>query len=406
MAQRLRFGGFIAPYHAPHDNPSLALHRDLDLVTLMDRLGFDEAWIGEHHSAAFEMIGSPEMFIATAAERTRSIRLGTGVVSLPYHNPLMLAERINYLDHITRGRVMVGVGPGALASDALMMGIPIAEQRSRMDEGLEVLIPLLRGETVTRKTAWFDLHQARLQMNPWSQPSVEFAVASLTSPTGATAAGRHGIGLLSLQALGGTAMKSLAKNWAVAEQIAAESGQAVDRSKWRLVLQVHLASTREQALRDCRFGLDSWIDYFRRVAHLPVLPEGLAGDDLVQAFAETGGAIIGTPDDAIAAIQQLQDETGGFGCVLLLGHDWADSEATARSYELFARYVIPRFQGLNVNRQASLEWVMENRHVLSPQIRAAMANRFSEFAAQHGTENLDPELMGAVGLTPPPPEKS
>src|SRR6516162_5569385 len=102
MNQRLRFGGYIAPYHAPHDNPSLALHRDLELAVQLDRLGFDECWVGEHHSGAYETIGAPELFIATAAERTRSIRFGTGVVSLPYHNPLMLAERINYLDHATR----------------------------------------------------------------------------------------------------------------------------------------------------------------------------------------------------------------------------------------------------------------------------------------------------------------
>jgi limonene 1,2-monooxygenase len=405
MTQRLRFGGFIAPYHAPHDNPSLALHRDLELTVLLDRLGFDECWIGEHHSAAFETIGSPELFIATAAERTRSIRLGTGVVSLPYHNPLMLAERINYLDHVTRGRVMLGVGPGALASDALMMGIPIAKQRDWMDEALQVLIPLMRGETVSRETEWFKLNQARLQMTPWSQPSVEMVVASLTSPAGATAAGRHGIGLLSLQALGGQARKSLAKNWAVAEQIAAENGKSVDRKNWRLVLQMHLASTREEALADCRFGLASWIDYFKHVANIPVLPEGVTPGAEVEAFAATEAAVIGTPDDAIAAIERLQAETGGFGCVLLLAHDWADSQATAKSYELFARYVIPRFQGLNANREASLKWVMDNRRVLGPQARQALADRFAQHAEKHGMENLDPDLMQAVGAAVPPADK-
>ncbi|MBL4863286.1 MAG: LLM class flavin-dependent oxidoreductase, partial [Rhodobiaceae bacterium] len=110
---KLRFGAFIAPFHALNENPSLAMHRDLELVEWMDRLGYDEAWIGEHHSAAFEVIASPEIFIAFAAERTKNIRLGTGVSSLPYHHPLMLADRINQLDHMTRGRVMLGVGPGS-----------------------------------------------------------------------------------------------------------------------------------------------------------------------------------------------------------------------------------------------------------------------------------------------------
>ena len=93
--------------------PTLALERDLELLQWLDQLGFDEAWIGEHHSAGWETIASPEVFMATAAERTRNLRLGTGVVSLPYHHPYMVANRMVLLDHLTRGRVMLGVGPGA-----------------------------------------------------------------------------------------------------------------------------------------------------------------------------------------------------------------------------------------------------------------------------------------------------
>src|SRR5580658_7212566 len=200
LGPKLRFGAFIAPFHPLSENPTLAIERDLQLVQLMDTLGYDEAWIGEHHSAGYELIASPEAFFATAAERTRHIRLGTGVSSLPYHHPLMLADRINQLDHVTRGRVMFGVGPGALPSDAIMMGIDIAKQRDMMDEALDVLVPLLRGETVTRKTTWFTLDQARLQMTPYTRPSVEIAVASQVSPTGARAAGRHGVGMLSIGA--------------------------------------------------------------------------------------------------------------------------------------------------------------------------------------------------------------
>ena len=157
LGPKLRFGAFIAPFHPLSENPTLAIQRDLELVQWMDQLGYDEAWIGEHHSAGYELIASPEVFIAAAAERTKHIRLGTGVSSLPYHHPLMLADRINQLDHITRGRVMFGVGPGALASDAFMMGIPVAKQRDRMDEALECIVALLRGETVTHKSDWFEL---------------------------------------------------------------------------------------------------------------------------------------------------------------------------------------------------------------------------------------------------------
>src|SRR6201996_696067 len=256
--RKMRFGAFIAPFHPTRENPTLAMERDFELVQWLDRLGYDEAWIGEHHSAGFEIIASPELFIATAAERTRSIRLGTGVSSLPYHHPLILADRINQLDHVTRGRVMFGVGPGALPSDAVMMGIPVAKQRDRMDEALDVLVPLLRGEIVTAKTEWFELNEARLQMRPYTQPSVEIAVASQVSPTGARAAGKHGVGLLSIGATSAGGFNALSSNWAIAEEQAKEHGTSVNRDAWRLVGPVHIAETREQARADVRFGLEKW----------------------------------------------------------------------------------------------------------------------------------------------------
>src|SRR5438874_2715789 len=152
----LRFGVFLAPFHPAGQNPTLALERDLELITRLDELGFDEAWVGEHHSAGFEIIASPEVFIAAAAQRTRHIRLGTGVSSLPYHQPMMLADRMVLLDHLTRGRVMLGVGPGALPSDAHMLGIEPDRQRSMMEESLEAIVHLLTSdEPLTVKTDWF-----------------------------------------------------------------------------------------------------------------------------------------------------------------------------------------------------------------------------------------------------------
>src|SRR4029450_4539340 len=127
--QKLKAGIFLAPFHPVDEDPTLAIRRDIELIEWLDHLGFEEAWIGEHHSAGYEIIAAPELFIAAAAERTRHIKLGTGVSSLPYHHPLMLADRINQLDHMTRGRAMFGMGPGALPSDAFMMGIDELEHR-------------------------------------------------------------------------------------------------------------------------------------------------------------------------------------------------------------------------------------------------------------------------------------
>jgi limonene 1,2-monooxygenase len=358
----LRFGIFLAPFHPVGQNPTLALERDLDLLVHLDRLGFDEAWIGEHHSAGFEIIASPEVFLAVAAERTRHLRLGTGVSSLPYHHPLVLADRIVLLDHLTRGRVLFGVGPGALPSDAFMMGIDPARQRDMMEEALDAILLLFRGDgPVTYETDWFTLRDARLQLRPYTRPHPEVAVAAQVSPAGPRAAGRFGCSLLSLGATTEGGFDVLGAHWKVVEERAAAFGRTADRRSWRLVGPMHLADTREQAYRDVAFGLADWVDYFRRVAALPLAPD--SGDTAVLADAvnATGLAVIGTPDDAVAQIERLARQSGGFGTYLVMGHDWADRAATLRSYELLARYVMPAFQGSTASLTASRDWAAENR---------------------------------------------
>ena len=396
LEKKMRFGAFLAPFHPLDENPTLAIERDIELVQHMDRLGYDEAWIGEHHSAGYELIASPEVFIATLAERTKHIKLGTGVSSLPYHHPLMLADRINQLDHITRGRVMFGVGPGALPSDAFMMGIEVAKQRDMMDEALDAIAALLRGETVNMKTDWFTLNNARLQMTPYSRPSVEIAVASQVSPTGANAAGRHGAGLLSIGATSAGGFNALATNWAICEDTAKDHGKTVDRDGWRLVGPVHIAETREKARENVRFGLEKWLYYFREVAALPLAPTD--GSDPVDALIASGMAVIGTPDDAVAQIERLQEQSGGFGAFLQMGHNWADFENTKKSYEMMARYVFPKFQNLNSAREESLNWAKDNRETFMGQAMMAVGSRVAQHIEKKGTENIRPEILEAMGL--------
>ena len=378
---RLDFGIFIAPFHPVNENPTLSLQRDFELIEGLDRLGYDEAWIGEHHSAGYEIIASPEVFIAGAAERTRRIRLGTGVSSVPYHHPLMLADRIMQLDHQTRGRAMFGVGPGALPSDAFMMGIDVMRQREMMDEALAALVPLLRGERVTMETDWFKLVDAQLQLRSFTKPHIEIAVASQVSPAGARAAGKYGVSLLSIGATTTGGFNALASNWEICEGKAAEHGQTVDRNRWRLVGPMHIAETREKARENVRFGLERWLDYFRRVAALPLAPEG-STDDAVDVMNASGLAVIGTPEDAIAQIERLQVQSGGFGCFLQMAHEWADREATLKSYELIARYVMPRFQGALESTTRSRDWAAENRPTFIGTAVNAIMTEISKHAAE------------------------
>jgi limonene 1,2-monooxygenase len=376
----LKTGIFLAPFHPLNENPLLCLDRDMELLIHLDRLNYHEAWIGEHHSGGFEIIASPELFIAMAAERTRHIRLGTGVVSLPYHNPFTVAGRMMQLDYQTRGRAMFGVGPGSLVYDAVKLGLQAKDQRRKLDEALDVIMELMQGGMVTKKTDWFDIVEARLQFKSYSQPMMEMAVASARSPTGALSAGKHGIGMLAIGGTSDDALKAHAANWGVYEETARAHGKTADRRKWRIVTFAHVAETREQARADMQFGLDDFKRYFAEVATFPIVPPDITGDP-AEYLISSGVACIGTPDDCIRHFERLwRGSDGGFGSVLLLAHNWANWEATKKSYELMARYVHPHFQrGSNELRQWSYDDAKSKYASAGDQSRAAVQSAIDRY---------------------------
>ena len=367
LPERMKFGIFLGPFHRVGENPTLAMDRDLELIQWLDYLGFDEAWVGEHHSAGWEIISSPEIFIAVAADRTRYIKLGTGVISLPYHHPFMVANRMVQLDHMTHGRVMLGVGPGALPGDAYMMGIDATTQRARMDEAMGIILRLFtETEPLTYKSDWFELHEALLQIRPYQRPYMPLAVASVQSPAGVALAGKYGAAVLTITtprdpSAGGADLKGL---WTIAEQSAAEHGQEVDRADWRLVLPVHLAETRKEALHQARLGAGHYQrEYFERTMGRAQMIDGPL-DKVIDGMVERGAWIVGTPDDCVAGIKRLAEQSGGFGGFLVQTVDWAPREAMLHSYELLARYVMPQFQGSAVGTAASNSWAYDRREVL------------------------------------------
>jgi limonene 1,2-monooxygenase len=376
---RLRFGTFLAPFHPAGENPTLALQRDLELVEHLDRLGYDEAWIGEHHSAGTEIIASPEIFIAAAAERTKHIKLGTGVTSIAYHNPLWVAERMVLLDHLTRGRAMLGCGPGSLPTDSMMLGLDPTDTRELMEVDLDIIMRLLRGETVTEQTRTHTLVNARLHLRPYTQPCFDIAVAAVASPTGPRMAGRHGVGLLSIGAtLTKEGFDALAHHWNVVQERAEHHGQTVSRRDWRLVGLMHVAETREQAYAEVQYGIETWFRYFQKTAAFPQMAvEGGDAKEMIDFINEAGVGAIGTVEDARAQVQRLWDQSGGFGALLLLGHEWANPQATRRSWELIAQHVMPHFQGGDVTHaQATLqakEFAMGKREDYAAQQMQAVA---------------------------------
>jgi limonene 1,2-monooxygenase len=389
---RLRFGIFLAPFHPAGENPTLALQRDLRLVEHLDQCGYDEAWIGEHHSAGSEIIASPEIFIAAAAERTKNIKLGTGVTSLSYHNPLWVAERLVLLDHLTRGRVMLGVGPGSLPTDSAMIGLNPTQTRELLETNLDVVMRLLTSdEPVTIDTGTHRLVNAQLHLRPYSDPHFDVAVAAVASPTGPRLAGKHGVGLLSIGAtLTSDGFDALAHHWNVMEERAAAFNTTVNRDKWRLVGLMHIAETREQAYKEVEHGIEQWFNYFQKVAAFPQMDVGSGGDlkAMIDFINESGTGAIGTVEDAKAQVQRLVDQSGGFGAFLLLAHEWANPEATRRSYELIAQHVMPEFQG---QAQAT-----RNAKQRASDTRTGHAEQ-QNLAVAHMTEKYQKELANKEG---------
>ncbi|MCH2350779.1 MAG: LLM class flavin-dependent oxidoreductase [Pseudomonadales bacterium] len=372
----LKFGAFLAPHHPIGENPTLQLQSDLELAEHLDHLGFDEFWCGEHHSTGWEVIASPEVFLAAAAERTHRIMLGTGVVSLPYHHPFMTAQRIVQLDHQSRGRVIFGSGPGALPSDAHTLGVDPMLLRDRQYEAMGVIRQLFESnERITVESEWFTLKDAKLQLKPL-QKRMEFCVASIVSPSGMTLAGKHEAGILSIGSTSKAGIRALPMQWSFAEESAAKHGNTVDRKNWRLVLSWHIAETREKAREQAKEGL------FRHNNEYTVgtlaAGEGMTfqtPDEAVDemAFSDDAVNVIGTPDDLVAKIKEMTKLSGGFGTVIGFVHDWANREDTKRSWDLVARYVIPEVNGLLHDYRESNEFVIKNRETWNRAGQAIMS---------------------------------
>jgi limonene 1,2-monooxygenase len=400
---RMKFGAFLAPHHPIGEHPMLQFRSDIQFAAHLDRLGYDEFWCGEHHSTGWEMIASPEMFLAAAGEHTHRIRLGTGVISLPYHHPFNVAQRIVQLDHMTGGRVIFGSGPGALPSDAYVLGIDPMVQRDRQDEAIGVIKRLFAGERVTCESDWFTLRDARLQLFTL-QEDLPFAVASQVSPSGMTLAGKYGAGVLSIGSMSTAGLMALPTQWSFAEDAAAKAGRTVDRANWRVVMTWHIAETREAARSQARDGLMRWHNEYNvgtlmRPGAAPYADPDEAVDKT--AFVDGAASVIGTPDDLVAAIRRLQTISGGFGTVIGFAHDWANRENTLKSWDLVARYVIPEVNGLLEGYRASRQHVIEHRESFE-RAGAAVMNKImgNERAAAALQETLAARTATTGGHTP------
>lgn len=345
----MKFSVFMMPLHHPTENPSLAFERDIGLIHYADELGFDEFFIGEHHSGGWETMPAPEMALAKASAQAQRIRLGTSVISVPFHHPFEVAERMAFLDHLTRGRAILGVGPCALVTDKILFGLPTAKLYPMMAESVEIIVKLLESDQpIDYDGEFWKIKQMRLQLRSFQQPRLPMAIASSGNPISLELAGKFGMLFLSPAGKNVRNHQTKADQWKKVEAIAARHGKPTSRDNWRIATCVYLADSKEEAWRDVEAAIARDLQYFAAIG-LKAPYESYPGQPLSEITARSGADrrdwIIGTPDDAIAHIERMQAETGGFGGLMLTTHEWVGTDKMRRSYELFARYVIPHFRG-------------------------------------------------------------
>ena len=344
----MKFAFFMMPIHHPSENPALAFQRDISYIHLADELGFDEFCIGEHHSGGWETMPVPEMALAMAAAKAHRIHLGTSVVNLPFHHPFHVAERIAFLDHLTRGRAILGVGPSALPPDKQLFQVAQENLYPMMVELLDIIVKLLElPEPFSYDGQFWKFRDMRLQLRSFQTPRLPIATPSATGGEATLdMAARFGLNLWMPAGKGRPTRH--ADDWAKYERLCAKYGTHASRDGWRIANNFYLAETREQALADVEQGILREARYFSETGlkrAYESYPNQPFDEFTPLSCIDRRDWVVGTPDDAIDWIEAKRAELGHFGGIMITTHEWCGTEKIRKSLELFARYVMPHFQG-------------------------------------------------------------
>jgi len=262
----MKFSIFMMPLHYPNENPSLAFDRDIALIHLADELGFDECFIGEHHSGGWETMPAPEMALAKASAHAHRVRLGTSVISVPFHHPYYVAERMAFLDHLTRGRAILGVGPCALVTDKILFGLPTEKLYPMMAESVDIIVRLLESpDPIDYDGQFWKFKQMRLQLRSYQEPRMPLAIASSGNAISLELAGKYGMLFLSPAGKNIRNNQSKSEQWKKVEAIAAKHGTPTSRDNWRVATCVYLAESKEEAWRDVEASIGRDMKYFAAI---------------------------------------------------------------------------------------------------------------------------------------------
>jgi limonene 1,2-monooxygenase len=349
----MKFGLFTMPEHPPRENWTLSFDRDIDEMVLAEKLGFREYWIGEHRTGGFENVPAPELMIAKASALTGRIRLGTGVINLPYQDPFLVAERLAFLDHLTHGRLIYGFGGGGLPTDKALFNMDPAEASPRTTEALDIIWDLLtQPDPISYKGHYWEGSNRRLQVGPY-QEVPPFAIAGLTGTHNYARCGDKGWAALSvyfapLFADANPGAPDLRQHADAIVTAAAAAGRdpALARADWRVSREIYVSDSRNQAMNEIREGVQRSYEYLLGLGLGALMKKDDTMPDADLTFdwmAEEIPWIIGSPEDCVRQIREVEETVGGFGTLLINSRDWVTTDKWNRSLELFARYVTPEF---------------------------------------------------------------
>jgi alkanesulfonate monooxygenase SsuD/methylene tetrahydromethanopterin reductase-like flavin-dependent oxidoreductase (luciferase family) len=354
----MHLGAFVMPSHPPERSVYDGLQWDLENLALLDRMGFEEAWIGEHYTAPWEPCPSPDLLIAQALQRTEHIKLCPGAHLLPYHHPVELAHRVAYLDHMAQGRYMLGVGISSLGSDLEIFAVDAehGENRRMTLESLEMMLQLwtdgpkaFEGEFWKMGTVDVPFDFLHYHLRPLQRPHPPIGIAGL-SPNSETLkfAGEHGFLPLSIS----LNPAHTASHWDSIVEGAERSGRTPNRADWRLVREIYVAETDEKARQIVRDGAMGrcWREYLLPFylgngfgAHFKADP-GDPDSAITVDYLLENSWFVGSAQTVTDKLGQLQHDTGGFGGLLVMVYDFStEQEAWDESLQRLVEDVLPHF---------------------------------------------------------------
>ena len=360
----MEVGYFTMPLHPPGSNLTQTLDDDLEQIITLDRLGYSEAWIGEHFTAQWENIPAPDLLIAMALGLTENIVLGTGVTCMPNHNPFMVAHRIAQLDHMAHGRFRWGVGSGGFPGDFTVFGFDAksGEHRTMTRDALDLVLKLWDDPTpgVYEHKFWrftvpepIEEYGLAFHLKPYQKPHPPIGVAGV-SPKSDTLvlAGERGYIPMSINIV---PVSTLVTHWESVQQGASVAGRTPDRSQWRIAREVYVADTAEEARKEALEGVlaRDFENYFlrllphSRMMDLIKTDPDMPDSDVTPEYLVDNIWLVGTPDDVAAKIRDIHAEVGGFGVLLAMGHEWQPKEKWLRSMSLLVDEVMPKVADLS-----------------------------------------------------------